>query len=189
MDIWVVRHGQTEWSRADRHTGRTDVPLCDEGRREAEALGRWLGGRPFGLVLVSPSQRARDTARLAGYGGVASETPDLYEWDYGAYEGRTTAEIRAERPGWSLFADGVPDGELASEVGRRADRVIEQAHEAGGDTLCVAHGHVLRVLAARWLGLPPAGGRMLALAPGSVSVLGWEREVPVVSRWNGRPPG
>jgi probable phosphoglycerate mutase len=147
-----------------------------------------LAGRPFALVLVSPLARARETAELAGYGPAARITPDLAEWDYGDYEGRTTEEIRAERPGWTLFTDGVPGGETAADVGRRADRVIDAARGAAGDTLCVAHGHLLRVLAARWLGLPPAGARMLALEPGSLSVLGYEREAPVLTRWNEPPP-
>ncbi len=188
MDLWLLRHGSTEWSNAGRHTGRTDVPLDDEGRRQAAAAGARLAGHPFALVLVSPLSRALETCERAGYGAVAQVTPDLAEWDYGDYEGRTTEEIRTGRPGWSLFADGVPGGETAADVGRRADRVIARAREAAGDTLCVAHGHLLRVLAARWLGLPPAGGRLLALGPGSLSVLGWEREVPVVTGWNEPPP-
>jgi broad specificity phosphatase PhoE len=186
--LFLVRHGQTEWSRTGRHTGRTDVPLEAEGRAEAEAVGGVLGGLTFSLVLASPLRRAAETCRLAGFGAAAEPCSDLLEWDYGAYEGRTSGEIRAERPGWTLWADGVPGGETAADVGRRADRVVARALAAGGDTLCVAHGHVLRVLAARWTGLPPAGGRLLALDAGSVSVLGWERETPVVERWNQRPP-
>ena len=186
--IFLVRHGQTEWSRTGRHTGRTDVPLEAEGRAEAEAAGRLLGGHAFALVLASPLARAAETCRLAGYGDRAEPCDDLLEWDYGAYEGRTGDEIRAERPGWTLWTEGVPGGETAADVGRRADRVVARARAAAGDTLCVAHGHVLRVLAARWTGLPPAGGRLLALDAGSVSVLGWERETPVVERWNRRPP-
>lgn len=186
--IFLVRHGETEWSRIGRHTGRTDVPLEPEGRAQAEAVGRLLGGRGFALVLASPLERAAETCRLAGYGDRAEPCPDLVEWDYGSYEGRTSAEVRAERPGWTLWTDGVPGGETAADVGRRADRVVARARDAGGDTLCVAHGHVLRVLAARWTGLPPVGGRLLALDAGSVSVLGWERETPVVECWNQRPP-
>lgn len=187
--IFLVRHGQTEWSRTGRHTGRTDLALEPEGRRQAEAVGVLLGGHAFALVLASPLRRAAETCRLAGYGTAAEPCPDLLEWDYGSYEGLTGDQIRGERPGWTLWEDGVPGGETAADVGRRADRVVARAREAAGDTLCVAHGHVLRVLAARWTGLPPAGGRLLALGAGSVSVLGWERETPVVERWNQRPPG
>jgi broad specificity phosphatase PhoE len=186
--MWVVRHGQTSWSSTGRHTGRTDLALDADGERQSEALAGLLQGRTFTLVLVSPLQRAFETCRLAGLGGQAEVSDDLLEWDYGDYEGLTTDEIRQERPGWTLFTDGVPNGETAADVGRRADRVISRARSTEGDTLCVAHGHLLRVLAARWLGLPPAGGRLLALGAGSVSVLGWEREVPVISRWNQPPP-
>jgi probable phosphoglycerate mutase len=157
-------------------------------RAQAQRAGAALADHPFAQVLVSPLARARGTCELAGYGPVARETADLCEWDYGEYEGRTTEAIRAERPGWDLFADGVPGGETAADVGRRAERVIEAACAAEGDTLCVAHGHLLRVLAARWVGLPPAGGRLWSLGPGSLSVLGYEREVPVLSRWNELPP-
>ncbi len=185
--VVLVRHGQTEWSRDGRHTGRTDVPLEPAGRAEAEAVGAALAGSAFALVLTSPLARAAETCRLAGLGGRAEPTGDLLEWDYGEYEGRTSDDIRAERPGWTLWTGGVPGGETAADVGRRADRVLARARAAGGDTVCFAHGHVLRVLAARWLGLPPVGGRLLALDAGSVSVLGWERETPVVARWNGPP--
>jgi broad specificity phosphatase PhoE len=165
------------------------VSLVPEGRAEAEALGRWLvpAIRHATPVLTSPLTRAVETCQLAGFGATARVEPDLVEWDYGAYEGRTTEEIRAERPGWTLWTDGVPDGETAADVGRRADRVIERLRAGSGDAICFAHGHLLRALAARWVGLPPAGGRVLALDAGSVSVLGWEREVPVVLRWNQRP--
>lgn len=184
----VVRHGATQWSEEGRHTGRTDVPLLEAGREQARALGEALSSSSFALVLTSPLGRARETCALAGFGERAEPTDDLLEWDYGAYEGRRTEDIRTERPGWSLFADGVPGGETAAEVGRRADRVIERARAAGGDTLCFAHGHVLRVLAARWVGLPPVGGRLLLLSAGRLGVLGWEREVPVIERWNGPSP-
>jgi broad specificity phosphatase PhoE len=185
--IFLVRHGQTEWSRAGRHTGRTDVPLEPEGRAEAEAAGALLAGREFALVLTSPLQRAAETCRLAGFGDRGEHSRDLLEWDYGEYEGRTSAEIRSENPGWTLWTGGVPGGETAADVGRRADRVVARARATTGDTLCFAHGHVLRVLAARWTGLPPAGGRLLLLDVGTVSVLGWERETPVVARWNELP--
>ncbi len=195
MPVWIVRHGETEWSRAGRHTGRTDVPLVEEGRRGARAVGRWLASMvpDPALVLTSPLARAAETCRLAGFGDRAEDTPDLMEWDYGAYEGRTTEDIRTEVPGWTLWTDGVPGGETAADVGRRADLVIERARsvEGGsgdGDVVCFSHGHLLRVLAARWVGLPPAGGRLLALAAGSLSVLDWEREAPVVRLWNASAP-
>jgi probable phosphoglycerate mutase len=180
----VIRHGETEWSEEGRHTGRIDIPLDDHGREQARALAGPLATRDFSLVLVSPLSRAAETCALAGFADRAVPTEDLLEWDYGDYDGRTTHDIRAERPGWTLWADGVPGGETAASVGRRADRVIERAREETGDTLCFAHGHVLRVLAARWIGLPPMGGRMLALDAGGIGELGWEREVPVIERWN-----
>ncbi|HEY3842408.1 MAG TPA: histidine phosphatase family protein [Acidimicrobiales bacterium] len=178
----LLRHGATQWSQSGQHTGRTDIPLLDLGREQAKAAGQQLRDWPFALVLVSPLQRASETCSLAGFEGAPE--PDLMEWDYGAYEGLTSAQIRAERPGWALWNDGVPDGERAADVGRRVDRVIGQARRADGDTLCVAHGHVLRVLTARWLELPPMAGRLFALDPGAISVLGWEREWPVVQVWN-----
>lgn len=186
-----MRHGETEWSRLGRHTGRTDVPLLAEGCVQAEAIGRWLATRIAdpALVLTSPLSRAAETCRLAGYCDLAEKSDDLVEWDYGEYEGRTTDEIREERPGWSIWADGVPGGESPSDVGRRADRVLQRARDATGEVVLFAHGHLLRVLAARWLGLPPIGGRLLRLTAGGVSTLGWEREAPVVSLWNVRPPG
>ncbi len=185
----VVRHGETEWSETGRHTGRTDVPLLPEGRDQAKRLGAALAAMSFSLVLTSPLSRAADTCALAGFGDRAEATDDLLEWDYGDFEGRTTTEIRQEWPGWSLWTDGVPGGETAASVGRRADRVIERARAEDGETLCFAHGHVLRVLAARWVGLPPVGARLLAFGPGSLGVLGWEREVPVIERWNEPSPG
>lgn len=180
----VIRHGETEWSEEGRHTGRIDIPLDDHGREQARALADALATRDFSLVLVSPLSRAAETCALAGFADRAVPTEDLLEWDYGDYDGRTTHDIRAERPGWTLWADGVPGGETAASVGRRADRVIERARAETGDTLCFAHGHVLRVLAARWIGLPPMGGRMLALGACGIGELGWEREVPVIERWN-----
>jgi broad specificity phosphatase PhoE len=185
--IVLLRHGATEWSIEGQHTGRTDIPLLDLGRLQAAAAGELLRGLYFAQVLTSPLQRAHETCRLAGFDGEVE--PDLLEWDYGAYEGRTTTEIRVERPAWSLWNDGVPDGETAADVGRRVDRVIERARQFEGDTLCVAHGHVLRVLTARWLGLPPVGGRLFALGTATVSILGWERETPVVTLWNQSPEG
>ena len=187
--LLVVRHGATEWSEEGRHTGRTDVALVEEGRDQARRLGEALESEAFGLVLTSPFRRAFETCALAGFGDRAEVTEDLVEWDYGTYEGQTSAEIREDRPGWTLWADGVPGGETAAEVGRRADRVIERARAEPTDTLCFAHGHVLRVLASRWVGLPPVGGRLLAFDAGRVGVLGWEREVPVIERWNAPTPG
>ncbi|HUZ09527.1 MAG TPA: histidine phosphatase family protein [Acidimicrobiales bacterium] len=180
----LVRHGETGWSREGRHTGRTDVELVPSGRLQAAAVGERLAGLSFEMVLTSPSTRAVETCRLAGFGERAVPTDDLLEWDYGDDEGRTTSEIRELRPGWTLWADGVPNGETAADVGRRADRVVERARAAGGDTLCFAHGHILRVLAARWVGLPAIGGRLFLLGTGSSGVLGWEREAPVIQRWN-----
>ena len=185
-EIWLIRHGETEWSASGRHTGRTDIPLTEEGIRQGRALGRYLAGRSFALVLTSPLSRAADTCGLAGYGRMAQPSDDLLEWDYGQAEGRTTAEMRKERPGWSVWDGGPPGGEAVEQVGRRADRVIARAVEAAGDVALFAHAHVLRILAARWLGLPPGDGRLFILGPASVSVLGWEREVRVISRWNDR---
>ena len=183
-EVVLVRHGQTEWSLSGQHTGTTDIPLTEQGRRHAEALGARLAGWRFERVLSSPLARALDTCRLAGMGDRAEVTDDLREWDYGEYEGRRTLDIREERPGWGLWVDGVPGGETVDEVGRRADRVIETVRHADGDVALFAHGHVLRVLAARWVGLPPDHGRLLALSTASISVLGWERETAVVERWN-----
>jgi broad specificity phosphatase PhoE len=184
-DLVLVRHAETAWSRSRRHTGRTDVPLTDEGREAARALRGRLEARDFALVLASPLSRAAETARLAGLAAQPEE--GLLEWDYGDYEGRTTIDIREERPGWYLFRDGAPGGEGPDEVGARADAVIERALgalETGGDVALVAHGHVLRVVAARWLGQEAAFGGRLWLATGSLSVLGFEREVRVVRSWN-----
>jgi broad specificity phosphatase PhoE len=183
-DIWIVRHGETDWSRMGRHTGRTDTPLTAAGVQEAMALRRRVGGRNFALVLSSPLSRAWETCRLAGYGDVARAEDDLREWDYGVYEGRTTAEIQRETPGWTIWDGEVPGGETAAEVGRRADRVIRRATESGGDVALFAHGHLLRVLAARWLGLGPTGGRLFALGTSSIGVLGYEREARVIRAWN-----
>ena len=182
--VVLVRHGETEWSATGRHTGRTDVPLTEEGRRQARALGACLEAWSFALVLTSPLQRASETCRLAGLGEGAEPREDLMEWDYGEYEGRTTADIRSGRPGWTLWMDGVPGGETAEQVGRRADRVIAEARAAAGDVALFAHGHILRVLAARWLDLPPDRGRSLALETATISELGYERETPVIARWN-----
>jgi probable phosphoglycerate mutase len=182
--LFLVRHGETEWSRDGRHTGWTDVPLTAHGRRQAELVGRCLRGHRFALVLTSPLGRALETCRLAGLGGAALERDDLREWDYGEYEGRTTTDIREERPGWTLWRDGVPGGESVDDVGRRADAVIAEARSAPGDVAAFAHGHVLRILAARWLGLPAGDGSLLALDPATLSILGYEHEASVIRLWN-----
>jgi broad specificity phosphatase PhoE len=188
QEVVLVRHGETEWSRSGQHTGRTDIPLTDEGRLQAEAVGAALRGRTFAIVLTSPLQRAAETCRIAGFGDVVSVRDDLREWDYGEYEGLKTVDIRRERPGWTLWYDGVPGGETAAEVAARADRVIAELRAADGDALVFAHGHFLRVLTARWLGLEPEAGRLFALDPATVSVLGYERETAVVRLWNERRP-
>jgi probable phosphoglycerate mutase len=183
-ELWLIRHGETEWTVTGQHTGRTDIPLTALGRRQAAALGRRLAGRTFALVLVSPLTRALETCRIAGYGDVAKRTDDLSEWDYGAYEGRTTPDIRTQVPGWTIWTGNPPDGETLEQVARRASNVIEEATAAGGDAALFAHGHVLRVLAACWLGLPPDAGRLLALGTASLSVLGHERETRNITTWN-----
>jgi broad specificity phosphatase PhoE len=183
-DLWLIRHGETAWTVSGRHTGRTDVALTPRGERQAELLKGRLAGRAFAAVLTSPLRRARDTCRIAGYAPVAVPEDNLLEWDYGSYEGRTTDEIRRERPGWTLWRDGVPNGETAAEIGTRADRAIAQALSAGGDVALFAHGHFLRVLAARWVGLPATAGGSLALDTTSVSVLGHDREERVIRHWN-----
>ena len=183
--IWLARHGETEWSTSGRHTGRTDIPLTDLGRTQAAALGRRLGGHAFALVLTSPRSRAAETARLAGFPDAVID-PDLGEWDYGEFEGRTTADIRTEIPDWSIWAGPWRRGETVEAVGIRADRVIARCLDPSvdGDVLLFAHGHLLRVLAARWIGLPAAGGASLALGTATVGILGWERANRVIETWN-----
>jgi broad specificity phosphatase PhoE len=187
-ELILVRHGSTDWSVSLRHTGRSDVPLNEAGRRQAVLVGRRVSGLKFAFVATSPMSRAADTCRLAGIEGRAEILADLREWDYGDYEGMTTAEITSVRPGWDLWRDGCPHGESAKEVGERADRVIEAFRLAGGAGIVFAHGHLLRVLAARWLGLPPSGGRLLVLDAGGTCVLSRERDTPVLALWN-LPPG
>jgi broad specificity phosphatase PhoE len=182
--LWLVRHGETEWSASGRHTGKTDIPLTEAGREAAAHLAKTLTTEQFAAVLTSPMSRARDTCVLAGLGDTAIVTDDLREWDYGDYEGVTTDEIRATRPDWNVFSDGCPGGEDAEQVAARADRVVALARETDGDTIAFSHGHLLRVLAARWVGLPPEAGAHLALATASISVLGWERETPVITSWD-----
>ena len=185
--LWLIRHGETEWSLSGAHTGRTDLPLTAKGRERAAAVKRYLAGRPFALVLTSPLQRASETCRIAGYGDAAQIEPNLCEWDYGAYEGRTTADIRKERPDWDLWTMGFPGGETIEQVARRATLVIERAAAPGGEAALFAHGHILRVLTACWLGLPPAAGRLFALDTATVSVLGYEHESRVIRHWNRCP--
>jgi broad specificity phosphatase PhoE len=186
LRLILVRHGETEWARTGQHTGRTDIPLTELGRLQAMVLGDRLRGRTFDRVLSSPLARAFETCRLAGVAEQAEVSDDLMEWDYGAYEGRRTADIREEVPGWSIWRDGAPGGETAADVGGRTDRVIAQALASGGETVVFAHGHYLRVLTARWLELPPEDGKLFALAPATLSILGYEREQPVIVRWNDR---
>ena len=183
-EIWLIRHGETAWSLSGQHTGRTDLPLTEAGRKQAEGIGRALAGRQFALVLTSPLERARETCRLAGYGAAAQIDADLSEWDYGAYEGRTSQQIQESVPGWTIWTSPVPQGESIEQVAVRARRAIERASAAGGDVALFAHGHLLRILTACWLGLAPDGGRFFALSTASVSVLGYERETRVITRWN-----
>jgi broad specificity phosphatase PhoE len=184
-EVLLLRHGQTEWSLNGRHTGSTDVPLTEEGRAQARALRERLAGRTFALVLTSPMSRARETCELAGLGDQAEVRDGLTEWDYGEYEGVTTAEIRKTDPTWLLWRDGAPGGETAEQVGARADRIIAEVRAADGDCALFAHGHVLRVLAARWIELAPSEGGRFGLSTATVSVMGWEREMAVFWLWNG----
>jgi broad specificity phosphatase PhoE len=180
----AVRHGATEWSAQLRHTGRTDLPLDADGCAQALVVGECLAGHTFSAVFTSPLERARLTCELAGFGSEATVLDDLSEWNYGEMEGRTTAEVRLERPGWDIWKDGVVGGETVEQVGERADRVIALVRRSSGTVLAFAHAHILRILAARWVGLPPDQGKILTLAPASISVLGWERETPVINCWN-----
>ena len=182
--IWLVRHGETEWSKSGQHTGRTDIPLTEKGEQQGKALGRHLAGHQFALVLTSPLRRARDTCRLAGFETGAEVSDDLLEWNYGIYEGRTTAAVRVEEPGWSIWTTPIPQGETVEEVGARARRVIARAVAAPGDVAVFAHAHFLRILGACWIGLPPIHGRTLTLGTASISVLGYERETRVIQVWN-----
>lgn len=186
-ELWLIRHGETEWSKTGAHTGRTDLPLTQEGRARASTLGKWLAGREFSLVLTSPLARARDTCALAGYGDVAQIEPALREWDYGDYEGRTTTDIRKERPDWFLWRDGAPNGETIEQVANRAQAVIGRALQVDGDVALFAHGHILRILTACWLALPPGAGRLFALSTGAISTLGHEHETRVITTWNLSP--
>ena len=182
--IVLVRHAETEWSLDGRHTGRTDIPLTAHGRESAAALAPRLRAWSFELVLVSPLVRARETCALCGFDAHAQERDALMEWDYGDYDGLTTAQIRAERPDWLLWRDGCPGGESPAQVGARADRVIDELRAAGGDVVVFSHGHLLRVLGARWIELEATGGRRLGLSTAAICVLGYEHGTPVIARWN-----
>jgi broad specificity phosphatase PhoE len=184
--VYLARHGETAWSLSGQHTGRTDLPLTERGEQQARALGQRLCGASFVKAFTSPSQRARRTAELAGFGGLAEIDPDLAEWDYGQYEGRRTADILAERPGWFLFRDGAPGGETPDQVAARADQVIRRVRAIGGNVVIFSSAHISRVLAARWLGLDAAGGRYFVLGTSSLSILGYEHNLaePVIRLWN-----
>jgi probable phosphoglycerate mutase len=184
--IYLARHGETAWTVSGQHTGLSDIPLTERGERNARRLGERLRGRAFARVFTSPLQRARRTCELAGFGDVALVEPDLVEWNYGAYEGKTTAAIRKERPDWDLFRDGCPGGESVAEIGARADRVVARLRAVGRDVLVFSSGHFLRVLAARWCGLDAATGRHFTLSTATLSILGYEHNLsePVIRLWN-----
>ena len=184
MTIVIVRHGETEWSLSGQHTSRTDLPLLEEGRRRAQALAGELADHSFSLVLCSPMLRARQTCELAGFGELAQIEDELVEWQYGEYEGLTTPEIRERNPEWNVWRDGCPGGERPDEVGGRADRVLARLRGADGDALAFAHGHILRVVTARWLAMEPAAGARFLFKAGAIAVLGYERETEVLERWN-----
>lgn len=183
QQVWLVRHGETEWSRTHRHTSVTDVPLTEDGTAVARGLRDRLSSHEFGQVLTSPRTRARTTAELAGFAD-AQVDEDLAEWAYGDYEGITTEEIRKTVPGWSVWTDGAPGGETAEDVSRRLDGVVDRLRSSDEDALVFGHGHALRALAARWLGLPASEGRLFRLDTATISILGYERETPVLLRWN-----
>lgn len=187
--IVLVRHAQTEWSLTGQHTGTTDLPLTDQGRSLTQGLRQRLAAERFDWVLTSPLQRAVETCRIAGFAAAAELRDDLVEWNYGDYEGRTTADIRSSEPGWDLWRDGAPNGESPADLARRIDQVVDdliETCEHGGDAIVFAHGHSLTALAVRWMGLPITQGRHFRLGTGSVSVLGWKREVRVLHLWNDR---
>lgn len=183
-ELWLIRHGETAWSLSGAHTGRTDLPLTPRGEAKARAIGEKLSGHDFAAVLTSPLQRARRTCELAGLGAQAQIDPNLQEWNYGEYEGLSTADIRRQRPGWSLFRDGVLGGETIAQVAVRGQAVIDRALKADGDVALFAHGHILRILAACWLGVAPEDARLFALNTASISTLGHEHETRVIVRWN-----
>ena len=189
-ELWLIRHGETEWSKTGQHTGRTDLPLTPNGVAQARELAHLLAGQTFGAVYTSPLQRASETCRLAGFAKPIVD-PGLQEWDYGAYEGKTSKDIRKERPDWDLWRDGVPDGETIADVAARSANVIARASAASetakAPVALFAHGHVLRILATCWLGLEPDTARLFALSTASVSILSYDRETRVMSRWNQTP--
>jgi broad specificity phosphatase PhoE len=187
---YLARHGETAWSLSGQHTGRTDLPLTERGERNARRLGERLKGLTFAKVFTSPLQRASRTCALAGFGAEAEVDPDLVEWDYGQYEGRRTAEIRAERPQWDLFRDGCPGGETPQQIGARADRVVSRVRAVQGDVLLFSSGHILRVVAARWLGLEPGAARYFLLSTASLSALSYEHDLsrPAIRLWNDTRP-
>ena len=187
MEIVLVRHGETEWSLNGQHTSRTDLPLTDAGRERATRLGPALADWNFSVVLTSPLRRARETCEIAGFAHRAVICEDLREWDYGVYEGLTTPQICEKDPGWNLWRDGCPGGEQPEQVGARADRAIDRLRSDGGDALAFAHGHIFRVLTARWLQMDPAGGARFALSAGAICVLGYERDTEVIQLWNKEP--
>ncbi|MGH8923457.1 MAG: histidine phosphatase family protein [bacterium] len=182
--VVLIRHGQTEWTMTNRHTGRTDISLTEQGRGEARKLAQRLTEFDFDLVLTSPASRTRETASIAGLGQAAVIDPDLWEWDYGIYEGERTVDTRQEIPGWSVWTHEIVGGESLQQVGKRCDRVIERIKPVGGDVAVFGHGHALRVLAARWLGQDPGLGAHLVLSTASLSILGFERDTPAIIRWN-----
>jgi probable phosphoglycerate mutase len=188
IELWLVRHGETEWSLDRQHTSWTDIPLTEHGRQRAQELREFLAGKKFAAVFVSPRQRARETCEIAGYGDVAVVDDDLQEWNYGESEGKTTAQMREiHGPTWSVWTDPILGGESVEDVGERADAVIAKslaAAPSGGAIALFAHAHILRILAARWIGLPAVGGKLFVLGTGTVSVLGFERETRVISKWN-----
>lgn len=182
--IVLVRHGETAWSRSGQHTGRTDIPLLEDGQRMGRALEAPLRRWSFAAVWTSPLRRASETCALSNHGVIAREHPDLMEWDYGDYEGKTSKEIRSEAPDWSIWKHGPLNGETVEQLGARVDRVIEEVRQVHGNVLIFSHGHLLRVFGARWLGLPPSEGRLFALSTASISVLGWDGSQPQLVSWN-----
>lgn len=184
QQIYLIRHGETEWSLSGQHTGRTDIPLTRSGRKMAEQLATVLAGEDFEQVMTSPLQRARETCALAGLGPQAVVEPDLAEWHYGDYEGLTTSEIQAQAPDWLLFRDGCPGGESPEQVGTRVDRLIATVRSVPGHVALFGHGHLFRLFAARWLGLPVLEGRRFMLYPATLSILSYYRGIPAVKRWN-----
>lgn len=184
LELWLIRHGETEWSLSGAHTSRTDIPLTDRGRQRAEKIRDYLRGKNFSLVLTSPMERARETCQIAGFGDVAQVDDDLKEWNYGIYEGRTTKDIQKEIPGWSVWSSPITGGESIDQVAERANRVIARAAAKGGSVAMFAHAHILRILAACWIQSPPVMGSRLALSTGAVSTLGFEHDTRVITMWN-----